>query len=196
MPVHLSSVGAVVCLVALLAAPGEARGGLDISLVAPGIYRGSAPKTSADYETLQRYGIRTVLDLRKYNPDEVACTRRALTARGIRHINVPMGFFPRRDHTVEQALSILADPAMHPVYLHCKLGQDRVGLVVGIYRVHYEGVSPAAAYAEMEEYGYHRVLVGLTKYFRLATPGNFRPSSASRPHRKVALSRRPRRVVR
>lgn len=166
-----TSLGLLIALVTTRPAAAE----LEIYPVSPGIYRGNAPQSAHDFDLLKKYGIKTVLDTRKFNDSAVAHSRHMLVVRGIIHKHVPMGFFPRRDRSVEQALHVIANPRLQPVYLHCKLGQDRVGLVIGAYRVRYEGWSKAAAYREMEQYGYHRVLIGLTRYYRLEVPGSMPP---------------------
>ena len=51
------------------------------------------------------------------------------------------------------------------VYVHCRHGQDRTGLVVGLERVFIEGWDPADAYAEMLKYGFHTYFLGLKDYF-------------------------------
>lgn len=158
----------LLALVALLPSPGFA---LEIHSVAPGIYRGSAPETAADYDCLRRHGIRTVLDLRKYNGAARATERQALSCRGIAYRHVPMGFFPRRDNSVERSLAIIANRKLQPVFMHCKLGEDRVGLVVGMYRVRYQGWSPQSAYNEMLRNGFRPWIVGLKRYFWMEGAG-------------------------
>ncbi len=56
-------------------------------------------------------------------------------------------------------------PSTGAVYVHCRHGQDRTGLVVGLERVFIEGWDPADAYAEMLSYGFHTYFLGLKEYF-------------------------------
>jgi protein tyrosine/serine phosphatase len=49
--------------------------------------------------------------------------------------------------------------------IHCTHGQDRTGLIVGIYRREIQGWSKEAAYAEMKANGFHWELVGLWWYW-------------------------------
>lgn len=56
------------------------------------------------------------------------------------------------------------------VLVHCTHGQDRTGLVVGIYRVLAEGFSKDAAYAEMLEHNFHPELHGLHEYWERFAP--------------------------
>jgi hypothetical protein len=40
------------------------------------------------------------------------------------------------------------------VYVHCRRGKDRTGLILGLYRVEIEGWEPALAYEEMLQFGF------------------------------------------
>ena len=51
--------------------------------------------------------------------------------------------------------------ASGPVYVHCSHGRDRTGLVVGLYRVFVDGLSPDLAYAEMVATGFRPINHGL-----------------------------------
>ena len=59
--------------------------------------------------------------------------------------------------------------ALPKVYVHCRHGQDRTGLVVGLERVLVEGWAPADAYAEMLAHGFHPYFEGLKHYFAKIT---------------------------
>jgi protein-tyrosine phosphatase len=55
------------------------------------------------------------------------------------------------------------------VLVHCTHGQDRTGLVVGIYRLAH-GWTKDAAYAEMLQYGFHPELLGLRETWENIRP--------------------------
>jgi protein tyrosine/serine phosphatase len=85
-------------------------------------------------------------------------------------IAVPLsGFFAPSDSDTNKILSILSDSSKYPIYLHCRHGEDRTGLMVGLYRVFYEDVRPAQAYDEMLKMGFHKFLLGLNRYFKEKT---------------------------
>jgi protein-tyrosine phosphatase len=54
---------------------------------------------------------------------------------------------------VQAFLSVVSDPARRPVFVHCKRGRDRTGVMVALWRVAQCGWSPEAAIAEMNERG-------------------------------------------
>jgi hypothetical protein len=47
--------------------------------------------------------------------------------------------------TVEAYLELMDDPAVYPVLVHCKHGAGRSVLFSALYRIEYEGWSPAEA---------------------------------------------------
>lgn len=64
---------------------------------------------------------------------------------------------------VSSALHALTDQNNWPVFIHCLHGQDRTGLMVGMFRVKFDGWTKDEAYAEMMQFGFHPELVGLTE---------------------------------
>jgi protein tyrosine/serine phosphatase len=132
--------------------------------VTPTLYRGGQPETEADYEMLKSMGIRTIINLRR---DDTVPVEQAIAERlGFRFVNLPIrGYeYPSVD-TVNAALALLDDPSAGPIFLHCKHGKDRTGLVYGLYRVHTQGWSKQQAFDEMLAFGFSPGLVGLTAFF-------------------------------
>jgi protein tyrosine/serine phosphatase len=70
---------------------------------------------------------------------------------------------------VNQIEAIMADHARRPIFVHCQQGEDRTGLIVGLYRVETEHWSPAAAYREMIAKGFHKILFFLNHYYEERT---------------------------
>lgn len=170
---------------------------VEISQVAPGIYRGRPVAAPADYRVLRQYGIRTVIDLRNLRTFDMARERRRLAAMGIAYYQVPIRF-PLQDSSPELALALIANPRLQPVLVHCNLGNDRAGLVVALYRVRYQGWSKGAALAEMERFGFHNYLVGLERYLWASptgSPPNVPPPDRLQPHgaQQIIAARPPER---
>jgi len=135
--------------------------------VSPGIYRGARP-TREGLLDLARLGVRTDVDLEK---GSVADTERGYAADAkIGFAAKPMSYlFAPSDAQVDDLLSIINDPARQPVFFHCKLGNDRTGLIAALHRVYHQGWAPADAWNEMMTLGFHRVWVGLSHYFESRT---------------------------
>lgn len=132
------------------------------------IYRGGRPD-EAGIAALAKMKIKTILNLEN-DPQAVAEEIRIANLYGIKVISTPMsGFWYPRDRQVQRSLRAMEDPANQPVFVHCQHGEDRTGLIVGLYRVFYQKWAPEAAWNEMEDLGFHRILFLLQEYFENAT---------------------------
>jgi protein tyrosine/serine phosphatase len=147
--------------------------------VRDGLYRGGHPTAGAlDY--LSGLGVETIVDLEiadliEAMPWDISGEERDATAKGFTFVRKPMSAFEpaesaRFDAQMDEIIALLRGAsAAHPVYVHCKHGQDRTGLVIGLERVLVEGMAPADAYAEMIRYGFHPAFLGLNHYFETKT---------------------------
>ena len=136
--------------------------------VSPSLYRGARPE-SVGLTELKALGIKTDLNLDN-DVDSNRSEKAQAEALGIQYVSQPLsGFWAPEDAQINQILSIMNDPANFPIYIHCLHGQDRTGLLVGLYRIYTEGWTPAAAYTEMLNLGFHRSLVKINHYFETKT---------------------------
>lgn len=129
------------------------------------LYRGAQPK-SGGVKRLAKMGIKTIVNLRgagESTRNEEAEAR----AAGLRYFNIPLKEFGRpTDEQVERALKILAESENQPVFVHCRLGADRTGLVVAIYRITHDGWTSERAKAEANKYGMHLWEIAMKRYIR------------------------------
>ncbi len=140
---------------------GTLPGLANVGKVAPGVYRGAQPD-AAGYATLKKLGIKTVINLRTS-----ASEKKAVEEAGMRSIEVPMEM--STDHLaakVDRVVALMADPANQPVFVHCRHGQDRTGIVVAAYRMKVEGWRLADAEAEMQAFGFNDVWVNFKHFIR------------------------------
>lgn len=130
------------------------------------IVRGGRPG-NGDLANLQnRIGVRTVINLENKQPI-IDQERQTATQLGINFYSSPMSAAARpTDRQVDEILSVLKDQKNFPIFIHCHHGQDRTGLIVGIYRVEVQGWTPAKAYQEMLGLGFHPDITTLDQYFR------------------------------
>jgi protein tyrosine/serine phosphatase len=150
--------------------PGEARfserifglkGLTNVGRVAPHIYRGAQPLPEG-YATLKKMGIRTVINLRTTSSE-----KRAVEAAGMKSVEVPLSVLKDINlKSVNAILEIMKDPANQPVFLHCRQGQDRTGVVVAAYRMREDGWSFADAEAEMQSFGFNDIWRELKEFIR------------------------------
>lgn len=117
-----------------------------------GLYRGGQP-SQAGLEQVRRMGVKTVISLRR--PSRAMEDERRLAERlGMRWVNIPMWFWWRpSDAQVQQFLRLVGDPDSRPVFVHCRQGWNRAGIMTAIYRVACQGWTPRRAYAEARRFG-------------------------------------------
>ncbi len=121
-------------------------------------------------QTVERYGIRTVINLQHENPDPHLPDRwmgkpkvresELCKALGVRYVLLTPDVLPpgntvdRRPPVVDEYLKVLDDPAAYPVLIHCKAGLHRTGRLTAIYRMEYEGWSVGSAVRELRANGF------------------------------------------
>ncbi len=128
----------------------------NFGVVEDGVYRGAQPE-EAGFKTLRDMGVRYVLNLRS-DHDE----RAAVEAAGMTPLEVPMGMIIGvNDESVRRAVEFMSDPANRPIFVHCRLGQDRTGVVVAMYRIITDGWTLKEAEAEMQSYGFNDMWINL-----------------------------------
>lgn len=142
------------------------------------LYRGGHP-SAAQLAYLKGLGVRTVVDLEipdliEATEDDIAQEERDATAAGLTVVHAPMSAFEaaqsdRFDAQMTGVLDLLGDRTKGPFYVHCKHGQDRTGLVIGLERVVGEKWAAKDAYNEMLRIGFHPFFLGLKHYFERKT---------------------------
>jgi protein tyrosine/serine phosphatase len=132
-----------------------------------GIFKGSRPRTDADYRFLQSRHIKYIVDL-QFLPFLHLSEQKKAKRYGIVFIPTRMNaspISPSQQH-VETILAILRDKHYHPVYFHCALGRDRTSLIAALYKMYFLGMSQQDAWRYMLESGYKDSWIrnGLKRY--------------------------------
>jgi len=119
-------------------------------MIAAGLYRGGQPGRDG-FEFLKNNGIKTVINLRSENDEEVI-----VKTLGMNYVHIPMSITPWSkipDAAIDQYFKVLSDPANYPVFFHCRRGADRTGALAVFYRIAYQGWEPSKAYTEARTIG-------------------------------------------
>jgi len=120
--------------------------------VVPGLYRGAEPSDLC-LDHLVTIGVRMVVNLREGEKDSGREQEKVL-AHGMRYLNLPMsGFASPSIDEVQRVLAVVCAPENQPVFLHCKRGGDRTGVIVAAHRMAHEGWPTGMAVQEAESYG-------------------------------------------
>ena len=137
------------------------RGLTNVGLLAPRLYRGAQP-APIGYATLKRMGVKTVVNLRTRYSE-----KQTVEAMGMKSVEVPLNVLTDANpNTVNAIIDIMKNPDNQPVYIHCRQGQDRTGIIVAAYRMRVEGWSFKDAEAEMQSFGFNDIWVELKEFIR------------------------------
>jgi protein tyrosine phosphatase (PTP) superfamily phosphohydrolase (DUF442 family) len=121
-------------------------------------YRGAQPLNQDEFAQLKKFGIKTVIDLRK---DSLRQAPEWARNSGLQYFNIPL--LARKPATEDQTsyfLSLVNNPDNWPVYVHCKGGRHRTGGMTAIYRISHDGWTADQAFKEMEEYDFNDSIFG------------------------------------
>ena len=103
-----------------------------------GVYKGSRPKSDADYRFLQSLHIKYIVDLQVI-PLLTRLEKRKAKKYGITLIPGIMNASPLSpsEKHIDQILTTLRDERYHPVYFHCKFGRDRTAIIAALYQMYF-----------------------------------------------------------
>ena len=112
-------------------------------------FRGEQPD-GRDYADLAAIGIKTVIDLQA---DGDSNEQRLVETNGMKFYRFPMTtHVPPTPQQITKFLEIVNDPAQQPVYVHCKGGKHRTGVMTAVYRMEQNGWTADRAFSEMKRY--------------------------------------------
>jgi len=169
MKVGLGLVGGTALLLGLLAASPFILFDLTdgFQAVLPGeCYRAGEMAPEALVQVCRENGIRAVVDLRSemdgltdeapgWSRQKIEAERAALTAAGIRHINVDARQVASRTMT-DAFVKVLREPGTRPVLIHCDHGVGRTGFFVAVYLMEFAGYTPEEARRNVAQYFSYR----------------------------------------
>jgi len=150
----------------------------DFVEVTPHFFRGGQP-TREGFANLRSLGVDVVVDLRGNRNSE----RSRVHALGMEYVAIPWHCPFPRDEVFARFLKLMRANAKRKVFVHCRLGDDRVGMMVAAYRMAEEGWSAERAMREMKTSGFsaghHLLCPGLAGYEK-EFPERFRKNEAFR----------------
>jgi protein tyrosine phosphatase (PTP) superfamily phosphohydrolase (DUF442 family) len=130
------------------AEPMEAPGLPNLYKVSDNLYRGARP-TADGIQELRKLGIKTVVNLEESNGEQTS-----VTDAGLAYEHIPMTAFSVKDDEMVHFLRTIGDPNCGPLFVHCRRGADRTGLMCAIYRIALQGWTKDDAIAEMTRGGF------------------------------------------
>jgi tyrosine-protein phosphatase SIW14 len=144
------------------AAPVSVSEPTNVYKVSDALYRGGRVSRAGAVQ-LRCLGINTVVSLRLVGRDS-----RYVTRAGLNCVHIPFKAWQPDEDQVVEFLRIVTNRECQPVYVCCKFGADRTGMMSAIYRVVVQGWSKEEAICEMTEgpFGYHPIWKKVVQFVR------------------------------
>lgn len=158
--------------------------------VSPFLYRGGQPKENGIAE-LNKLGVKLIVNLREEDEADKEEKQRA-EALGIRYVSIPWrGFDKPNDKQVAEFLQLLRANSETPVFVHCRRGAERTGVMVAAYRMAIQEWTPEQALEEMEEFKFRGFWFRHLKKYVRAFPENAKSNEAFKLPQPVAAGTTP-----
>lgn len=136
--------------------------------VSPVILRGGRP-SKYGIQQLKEMGIKTIINIDN-DEDKLKKEKKWAAKEELEYVSIPLSWWHSPSNKdISQILSLINDETKQPVFIHCKHGEDRTGMIIGLYRVFSENWTPENAYNEMLDLGFHPMLWALDDYFKEST---------------------------
>jgi tyrosine-protein phosphatase SIW14 len=141
----------------------EEKGVPNFGEVTPNLYRGGLLNPTG-LKALAKMGVNIVVDLHANDASEEKEVRRL----GLQYVAIPWHCPWPRDEIFARFLRLLHENKGKKVFVHCRLGDDRTGMMVAAYRMAEEGWTADEAMIEMKSFGFtrahHFLCPGLASY--------------------------------
>ena len=130
--------------------------------VSDDLYRGAQP-TKEGMKALKEMGIKTIVNLRDKHSDE-----EELDGLDLVYKEIPMKATEPKVEDMIAFLNIVTDSNNTPVFVHCRYGADRTGVVCALYRIAVQDRTKEEAIEEMTKggYGFHSIYGNLPVFLQ------------------------------
>jgi hypothetical protein len=154
-----------------------AKGVPNFGEVTPTLYRGGQPSHEG-FEALARMGVNIIVDTGRSKRD-----KKQIEHLGMRYVSLPWYCPFPKDEVFARLLELIRKNSGKKIFIHCRLGDDRTGMMIAAYRMGAQGWTADQAMKEMHFFGYtavhHLMCPGLAEYEK-SFPQRLKTSSAFR----------------
>jgi tyrosine-protein phosphatase SIW14 len=159
--------------------------------VTPNLYRGGLASTDG-IRALKLLGMDVIVDTHADDETE----EKTVEALGMKYVAIPWHCPWPHDRVFAKFLKVVHENQGKKIFVHCRLGDDRTGMMVAAYRMADEDWTADEAMKEMKSFGFtrahHFICPGLARYEkhfpdRLKTSPAFEDVRARHSHGNSAL---------
>jgi protein tyrosine phosphatase (PTP) superfamily phosphohydrolase (DUF442 family) len=122
--------------------------------VSPFLYRGAQP-SRVGFQGLADMGIDIVVDARL---SRKGSEKKAVNAAGMEYVSIPWHCMFPKDKAIAQFLAVLRENPKKKIFVHCRYGDDRTGMMIAAYRMAVDNWTAEEAWAEMMKFGMNRTI--------------------------------------
>jgi tyrosine-protein phosphatase SIW14 len=119
--------------------------------VTPTLYRGGL-LSSTGLKALKKMGVNVVVDTHANSKHE----EKEVEDLGMKYVPIPWHCPWPHDEVFAKFLKVVHDNKGKKIFVHCRLGDDRTGMMVAAYRMAEEGWTADEAMNEMRSFGFTR----------------------------------------
>ena len=161
----------------------------NFQMVSNGIWRGAVPSQEA-MSALAGDGVKTIIDLRM-NCAGVAKESDEAKQLGLNYYHFALGFNKPEQRKIQDILAIMTNPVNQPVFIHCRQGADRTGMLVGMYRRVWLGWSFERTWTEMRQHHFKPFLFGMKREVRNVTASTIAHQPTAAPPTVTSTTTQP-----
>jgi protein tyrosine phosphatase (PTP) superfamily phosphohydrolase (DUF442 family) len=141
----------------------EEKGITNFGEVTPNLYRGGLLRGDG-IKALKKLGVDIIVDTHANDTSEEKDAR----TLGMKYVAIPWHCPWPKDEVFAKFLKVLHANKGKKVFVHCRLGDDRTGMMVAAYRMAEEGWTADEAMTEMRSFGFtkshHFICPSLARY--------------------------------
>jgi protein-tyrosine phosphatase len=141
----------------------EGKGVTNFGEVTPHLYRGGLLRGDG-LKALKKLDMNVVVDVHADSKHE----RREVEALGMKYVAIPWHCPWPNDEVFARFLKVIHDNKGKKIFVHCRLGDDRTGMMVAAYRMAEENWTAEEAMNEMRSFGFtkshHYICPSLAHY--------------------------------